>query len=258
MAIHVVAAAGYAVAGDDYERARPTYPPAAIDALRRALDLGAGSVVVELGAGTGKLTRQLASDAGLWVATEPVAAMRDRLLAATDGPVVASTAEAVPVAAGRADTVVAATAFHWFRGPEALAEIARVLRPGGGLGLLWNNPDRSVDWVAEIWSIVDGYRGPVPGNRDKRWEDAFSTTAAFGPLRNARFHHAVALDVDGLLARVGSISFIASLPGAERERVFASARDIVAGTPALAGAEVIHLPYLTDLYWCTRTGPGRL
>lgn len=252
MAIHETAAAGYRRAGDDYERSRPTYPPAALDALATELHLGPASVVVELGAGTGKLTRLLAPSVGLWVATEPVAAMRAHLRAAVEVPVVAAAAEAVPVAGGCADAMVAATAFHWFRGPEALAEIARVLRPGGSLGLLWNNPDRSVDWVARIWAIVDTHRGGVPGNRDLRWRDAFAGALTLGPLHRARVTHTVELDLDGLLARVGSISFIASLSESERERVFASVQAIVADTAALATG-VIPLPYVTDLYWCRRT-----
>ena len=255
MPVHPTASDGYAAAGSDYERARPVYPPAAIELLCDELRLGPASVVVELGAGTGKLTRMLVPLVGTVVATEPVAAMRAELGATVATPVVAATAEAVPLASHCADAVVAATAFHWFRGPETLAEAERVLRRGGGLGLLWNNPDRDVDWVRRIWEIVDQHRGDTPGNRDLRWRAAFATAADLTPLEHRRFGHAVEVDVDGLLARVASISFIAALAPADRDAVLARVRSITAVHPDLAGRARFELPYRTELYWCRRRGP---
>lgn len=246
MSIHEVAAAGYRVAGGDYERTRPDYPGEVLDILGRELGVGLSMTVVELGAGTGKFTRMLAPEVGLLVATEPVAAMRAELAAAVATPVVAATAEAVALRHGCADLVVAATAFHWFRGREALAEAHRLLRPGGGLALVWNNPDRSYDWVARIWSLVDEHRGATPGNRDLRWREAFTGTTGFTPLTTRRLSHAVRMSVDDLVGRVGSISFIAALEPHEKEAVLATVRDIV------AGRDDVELPYVTELHWCAR------
>lgn len=252
MAIHDTAAAGYRRAGDDYERARPAYPAEALDALVGGLGLGASSVVVELGAGTGKFSRLMAPRVGLLVATEPVAEMRAHLVAAATNPVVAATAEAVPVASGRVDAVVAATAFHWFEADVALAEAERILRPGGGVGLAWNNPDRSVDWVARVWGVVDEARGAVPGNRDMRWQDAFAGAPAFSPLASASFSHEVVLTHDQLEGRVTSISFVAALPDADRKALLTRVRAIVAADTDLGGSATVRLPYRTDVYWSTR------
>ncbi|HEX2046139.1 MAG TPA: methyltransferase domain-containing protein [Acidimicrobiales bacterium] len=250
MSVHPTASQGYAVAGSDYERARPAYPPAALELLHAELGLGPASVVVELGAGTGKLTRMLAPMVGTLVATEPVDAMRAELAAAVATPVVVAAAEAVPLDAECADAVVVATAFHWFRGREALAEVERVLRPGGGLGLLWNNPDRDTDWVRRIWEMVDEHRGATPGNRDLRWQEAFSTATGLTPLEHRVFRHAVEMDVEALVQRVASISFIAALAPAERDAVLRRVGSIVRGRSRF------ELPYRTEVYWCRRRGPA--
>jgi ubiquinone/menaquinone biosynthesis C-methylase UbiE len=223
--------------------------------LTEELGLGPTSTVVELGAGTGKFTRMLAPAVGRLVATEPVAEMRAQLAAAVETTtLVGATAEAIPLRRGCADLVVAATAFHWFRGPGALAEAHRVLRPAGGLALLWNNPDRSAGWVARIWALVDEHRGSTPGNRDLRWQEAFATTPLFTPLAFRQLSHRVTLSLDALVARVASISFIASLAEPERDAVLDRIRSIAATDHALAGRAEIQLPYLTDVYWCRRRG----
>lgn len=252
MGPHPTAAAGYGVAADAYERARPAYPEQLLDALTAELALGASSVVVELGAGTGKFTRQLAPRVGMLVATEPVAAMRQHL--ATGARVVmAATAEAVPLADQSVDAVVAATAFHWFNPDNALAEAHRVLRPGGGLGLAWNNPDRSVDWVARVWDAVDEVRGPVPTNLDGDWQKAFAQGDRFGPLAALRFSHSVSLSRDDLLARVASVSFVAALPAEERRSLLQRVTESVDQQPDLGSHGELTLPYRSEVYLCRRS-----
>ena len=246
MSIHRVAAAGYELAGRDYERTRPEYPPEVLTLLQAELAVGPSTTVVELGAGTGKFTRMLAPLVGLFVATEPVAAMRAELATAVDVPLVGATAEAVPLRAGCADLVVAATAFHWFRGVEALAEAHRVLRPRGALALVWNNPDRSCDWVARVWSMVDEHRGATPGNRDARWREAVAASAGFTPLTSHILGHRVAMSVEDLLVRVATISFIAALEPARQRSFLDGVRAVV------AGVNVVELPYVTEVHWCHR------
>jgi ubiquinone/menaquinone biosynthesis C-methylase UbiE len=130
--IHPTAATGFAAAAAEYERGRPGYPPAAL----RALELAPGLTVLDLAAGTGKLTRALAESGATVIAVEPVAEMRAALpssVRAVDG-----TAERIPLEDGAVELVTVAQAFHWFDGAAALAEIHRVLRPGGRLALIWN------------------------------------------------------------------------------------------------------------------------
>lgn len=129
--VHPAAARGFSRSSALYERARPGYPPAAVAWLAECLGIGPGAAVLDLAAGTGRLTRLLATTGADVVAVEPVAEMR----AAIGSGALAGTAEAIPVADGRVDAVTVGEAFHWFDGLRALAEIHRVLRPGGRLGL---------------------------------------------------------------------------------------------------------------------------
>lgn len=253
MTIRDIAAVGYAVGGDDYERARPGYPRAAVELLIGELRIGPASTVLDLAAGTGKLTRLLrATGAGL-IAVEPVGEMRRHLSALEDVRVLDGTAEAIPLPDGAVDAVVVGTAFHWFRGEEALGEILRVLKPNGGLGLVWNNPDLEVDWVDEIWGLVAGKRRSAPRNRDLSWKKAFAAAGQrLEPLRHRRFTHRQRLEMEGLIARVRSIAFIASLPADEREDLLERVREVARSHPALAGAPTLELPYRTDVYWCRR------
>lgn len=100
------------------------------------------------------------------VALEPVAAMREQLTAAfPQVEVLAGTADAIPLPDGSVDAVVCAQAFHWFATAPAVAEMARVLKPGGVLGLIWNVRDESVPWVAELSTITDPWEGDTPRYR---------------------------------------------------------------------------------------------
>ncbi|HVL98689.1 MAG TPA: methyltransferase domain-containing protein [Egibacteraceae bacterium] len=255
MAIHQVAAAGYATCGDAYERGRPGYPADALREVCTRLRIGPGSVLLEVGAGTGKLTRLLVHADRTVVAVEPVQAMLRHLTGAVPGALaVAGTAEAIPLRARSVDAVVVGTAFHWFDGDRALEEIRRVLRPGGGLALLWNNPDRDHRWVARAWEIIDRHRSGTPGNRDLRWRDAFRRTSGFTALRHERFSHEDLTDLDGLRARVASISFIAALPEGARQEVLAQVADVASSDPIVARRGVLVLPYRTDVYWCRAAG----
>jgi ubiquinone/menaquinone biosynthesis C-methylase UbiE len=134
--LHPTAEQGFGRAAAQYERARPGYPQAALEHLARRLGLGPGRTVIDLAAGTGKLTRPLLAGGSEVIAVEPVAAMRAAL--PREATVFDGTAEHIPLAAGAADAVTVGQAFHWFDGDAALAEIHRVLRHGGALALIWN------------------------------------------------------------------------------------------------------------------------
>ena len=149
--IRAVRAGSFDSAAGLYERGRPPYPPAALDWL---LPPGARRVL-DLGAGTGKLTRQLVARGLDVVAVEPLDGMRAELARAVPGArVLAGSAERIPLADGAVDAVLAAQAWHWVDPARAVPEVARVLAPGGTLGLVWNERDERESWVAELGRII--------------------------------------------------------------------------------------------------------
>lgn len=179
---------GYARAADAYERGRPEYPAAAVAYALRLLAIGPASTVLDLAAGTGKFTRVLVPTGARIVAVEPVAAMRERIAAQCPTvTVLEGTAEAIPLPDESVDAVTVAQAFHWFRGREALAEIRRVLRPGGGLALVWNVRDETVDWVRRLAELMDPHNGGAPRYHTGLWREAFSAPNGFTPLTVERF-----------------------------------------------------------------------
>jgi SAM-dependent methyltransferase len=252
-AIHQSAARGFALAPDDYERGRPMYPFAAVRRLVRELRIKPESAVLDLAAGTGKLTRLLAQLGADVVAVEPVGEMRKRLLETVPGVrALAGTAEAIPLEDESVEAVTVGQAFHWFDGDAALAEIHRVLRPGKRLGMIWNVKDESVDWVRLLAEIVEPYRGSAPRVASGSWKEAFERTELFTPIERARFAFVHELDVDTVVARVTSISFIAALDFRVRERIVEQVRELVATHPDTRGREVFPLRYRTGVYWCDR------
>jgi SAM-dependent methyltransferase len=208
---------------------------------------------MDLGAGTGKLTRLLLSTGASLVAVEPVEAMR--LAFASVLPevrLVGGVAEALPFTDETFDAVVCAQSFHWFDGDRALTEIHRVLKRKGRLGLLWNVRDESVPWVHELTEIIGPYERTAPREKTHEWRRAFSASDLFGRLNQLRFPHAQRLDVEGLVERFASVSFIASLPSEERDGVLGRIRSLAETHPDLAGQEEFDLPYVTELYWCAK------
>ena len=240
-----------------YERGRPGYPAEAVAELLAVLRVGPGASVLDLAAGSGKLTRQLIGSGAQLVAVEPSAAMRDRLASGAGVRVLAGTAEAIPLADGSLDAATVGQAFHWFDGPRAMAELHRVLRPGGRVGLLWNVRDESVEWMARITAIIDRYAGDTPRYRDGRWRAAVDAAPGFTPLRVRRFRHAHHLDRAALVDRFASISFVAALPDPTRARVLAEVEKVLATEASLAGPGSVAVPYRTDLFWTERLRSGR-
>ena len=252
--IHRAAAVGFEAAVERYERGRPSYPDDAVSFLVRAAGIGPGRDVVELGAGTGKFTELIVPTGARIVAVEPVAGMREAIgRSCPSVNVVDGTAEQIPLADASADAVVVAQAFHWFEGERALPEIHRVLRPEGTLGLIWNVRDEASDWSERLTDIFDRLAGEgTPRYRDMRWREAFEGTDLFGP-----FHHQVAYHVhqvtrDVFLDRVLSVSYVASAPQDERDRVVAEVTDLLENDPHLRGRDQIVMPYRTDVFWCVR------
>jgi SAM-dependent methyltransferase len=209
--VHPAAAEGFARAAEAYERARPGYPPAIVDFVAQH----AGRDVVELAAGTGKLTRLLLVAGMRVIAVEPVAEMRAAL--PPDAGAVAGTAEEIPLPTGCADGVVVAQAWHWFDAQRALREIHRVLRDLGALVVVYNRRDLEDPVQRRIEELVAPHRGDAPSHRTHPFDGA----PLFAPSGSAQTRWTHTTDV---AARVASISFIAALPDAERARVLGEAR----------------------------------
>ena len=246
--IHDLAARGFDRAGDDYERGRPGYPAEAIEFLVGELAIRRGSKVLDLAAGTGKLTRQLVPTGAQLVAVEPVPGMRSKLTEVVPGVLaLEGTAEAIPLGDESVDTICCGQAFHWFDADRALEEIHRVLRPGGGLALIWNVRDERVDWERRLTELMKRYESDAPRKRWGRWRKAFERTTLFTRLQERQFMHSQEGDVETLLARVASISFVSVLPDEERVAFLEEVRTLVEphGSPL-----VMH--YRTEVYSCRR------
>jgi SAM-dependent methyltransferase len=238
---------------DDYERGRPGYPGDALDVA----NVPASSSVLDLGAGTGKLTRLLLTRFARVVGVEPAEAMR-RLLAelCPDAEALGGSAEAIPLADGSVDAVFSAEAFHWFDGERALAEIARVLRPHGALVLMWNVPAGPIEPPIEAVERLVDERAPHDLAYDPcdlnatrfasgEWRAAFAGSP-FEELREASFANAQTLDRDAFAALLASMGWIAELPDDERLPLLATIR-------SLLDADEYVRPWETVVYW-TRVG----
>ncbi len=252
--MHEAAREGFANEAQTYARGRPDYPAALSSWLTGALGLGPMRRVADVGAGTGKLTVQLAATGAEVTAVEPVDAMRAQIDALHLPTVrtLAGTAQAIPLPDGVLDAVVCAQAFHWFAGREALDEFHRVLRPGGRLGLVWNARDETVDWVAELTAIITPYEGDAPRFHKGDWRRAFPHPGFGTPTETRLRHEHVGPPRQVIVDRFLSVSFIAALPAAQHALVRAQVEALVANHPALRGHETVRFPYLTLAFDCER------
>jgi SAM-dependent methyltransferase len=251
--VHEVAATGFDQGAEVYEQARPSYPPDAVAWLVEHLRIGSGARVVDVAAGTGKLTRLLTPTGASVVGAEPVAGMRSGFRTMCPGvPLVASTAELLPFATATIDAITVAQAFHWFDADVALDELARVLRPGGRFGLIWNARDRSNDLVDQLWSIMDRIEKRAPWRRHEEWSDSAVEHGAFTPLTEGTFHHEQLLTREQVVDRFRSVSHIAVMGPAEQERALDEIRGVLDTHPLSVGQERVTIPYRVDAYWCER------
>jgi SAM-dependent methyltransferase len=252
--IHHSAADGFTAKATTYVSGRPDYPPAVGDWLRGDLALGDGKVAVDLGAGTGKFLPRLRATGAKVIAVEPVAAMRAQLSAVhPDVEAKAGSAEHIPLADNAVDAVVCAQSFHWFSTGTALAEIHRVLKPGGVLGLIWNVRDETVEWVAALTEIINPYQGDTPRYHTQQWRRLFPAEG-FGPLVECHFPHGhIGSPEQVIVDRTLSTSFIAALSPTDQGRVAAQVRDLIASSPSLAGKSQVTFPYRTAAFSCRRS-----
>jgi SAM-dependent methyltransferase len=166
-------------------------------------------------------------------------------------PAVSAVAEALPFRDGSFDIVTCASAFHWFDHDRALPEIRRCLRPGGRLAIVWNRRDRLTGWAAEFWQITEAHRSETPSYRTGVWRNAIERSRIFDPIEEHWFDHVQRTDVEGLLARIGSISFIEILPRDVRDAVLDEAKRFLQTHPATKDRTTFELPYKTAVYVTT-------
>jgi len=225
-----------------YELGRPGYAEAALDAL----DLPADSVVLDLAAGTGKLTRQLVARFARVIAVEPLDGMRavlERMVPKAEA--LRGSADAIPLDDAAVDAAFVGEAFHWFANDDTLAEIARVLRPHGVLAILFNQLDGDVEpplpeafWEAYRTGAIQ--KSPEQTVGTGLWQAPFP--GPFEPFTEARYPNPVELDREGILARVSSWSMIAALPESDRKQLLAELAELLPD-------ELYRHPLRTDLYW---------
>jgi SAM-dependent methyltransferase len=232
-----------------YEAGRPGYPLEAVEwMLAPAAAEDHRARVADVGAGTGKLTRALVESGADVVAVDPdsemLAALRTALPAV---PTFVGTAEALPIPDSSMDAVVLGQAWHWVDPPSASKEVARVLRPAGVLGLVWNIRDDREPWVARMTAIMHGSNAEI-----MMVEGGPRVVAPFGELESRLFEWSRPMTADRLLAMARSRSYLITAPDVVRSRIEGALRDLFAELPALADGGSIELPYVTHAFRALR------
>ena len=231
----------------DYERARPGYPEEAVEWITG----GHPRIILDVAAGTGKLTAQLAHLGNFVVGLEPSLDMLNRLRAAHPRiPATAGRAEALPFAEESFDLITVAQAFHWFDQPVAIAEFARVLRPRGHLAILWNFRDDSVDWVAELSKLI----GSEGAEKEQELSyDPFPSSSLFGPSINRTFRLEQPLDRALLIRLVRTRSYVATLSSDEQGVLLGKVGRLCDEHPSLSSHSQFLMPYRTEVFLSERT-----
>jgi SAM-dependent methyltransferase len=221
-----------------YERGRPSYPPEAVDWLLAPTDTWVARDVLDLGAGTGKLTTRLVERGLTVVAVDPIAEMLEMLRTALpDTPALLGSAEQIPLPDNAVDAVLVAQAWHWFDSEQAVAEIARVLRPGGRLGVLWNTRDERSGWVKDFGRIVG-----LEHDRDNATVDL---PEPFTDIATHQVEWTNYITPQALIDYVASRSYCITSPAEVRTRTLDEVRELLASHPSLVNATGLAMPYIT-------------
>jgi SAM-dependent methyltransferase len=251
--------ASFEVCAGDYDAFRPEYPAALWDWIADRFGLHAGAEVLDVGAGTGRASVPLAQRGYRVTAVEPSEAMRARGLqrAETFGDrleFIDGTAEETGRPAGSADLIVCAQAFHWVDPARGLPEFARVLRPGGGLAIFWNDRDRERGTLAaELEALISRYNPSYCCEyRDRDWPEILSRSGRFSPAERQVFAHGVTMDAESLVGLTRSFSYVRNALDETGRRAFE--REVRDLARALHGDAPFTLGYRTELYAAERRG----
>lgn len=241
---------GYSGIAGHYEKGRPEYPQQAISFLTHVLGLQTGEKVLDLGSGTGKLTRALEPFGLSLIAVEPVPELRMVFSEQFPSvPVWAGQAEKIPLDSETLDAVLVGTAFHWFDGETALKEIARVLKPGQPLGLIWNVFDGDVEWVKQIRALLEDEENRATHDGLK-WQEAFQKTSLFTPLQAKTIRYSFPGSVQDVLDRVYSAKVMGKFSALQKARVIKKTLEILDSYPETKGKAIFEIPYRIEMYWC--------
>jgi SAM-dependent methyltransferase len=253
--VHKAAQVGFSTQAGTYTQGRPDYPGEISGWLATTLKIAPDSTVIDLGAGTGKFTRLLQPLTSSLIAVEPVEAMRLEFARnVPDVKIIEGTAQAIPLDDESADALVCAQAFHWFAHSTALAQMHRVLKPDGRLGLIWNVRDESVDWVAAITEIITPYEGDTPRFHTGQWRQPFDGRYFSQPeVTCFNYTHSGSPEAV-IMDRFLSVSFIAALPAEDKAAVTAQLRTLIQTHPALRDRDTIAFPYQTQAWASRRLG----
>jgi SAM-dependent methyltransferase len=236
----------FGAVADEYERGRPGYPA---DAVAWLLP-GPARAVCDVGAGTGKLTRSLLAPGREVIAVEPDGAMLARLRAALpEVQALEAAAEAIPLPDGAVDAVVAGQSFHWFANDAALGELARILRAGGTLGVVWNTRADDGGWSTALWDAIEA---PANEQDARRWETVIEREPRFAAVETARFTQVQRVSPADVIAGVRSRSYVATRSTGERAALVRAAERVLAEHPETRGRKQLELPYLVECYRARR------
>lgn len=244
-------ARAFASVAAEYDRGRPEYPEEAVAWIAETLDLRAGRTVLDLAAGTGKLTQMLLATGARVVAVEPLDPMRANIEASL--PQVeshAGTAEAIPLAGASVDAATVGQAFHWFDAPVALRELHRVVRPGGGVAALWNNRDERDElqaWVTELLEPLASRVFPQADGNRVNDDEGLLAGGFFTRLEHRQFPYRHEVDEQSFVAGVVSRSYVATASTEERAHVERELRRRARALPR----PIVNL-YVTDVYLARR------
>lgn len=245
MPVDDVAARGFDAGAVAYEAARPGYPDEVVAVLAEQLGVGLETRVLDLAAGTGKLTRRLVDLGASVLAVEPVEGMRAQLVSVLpEVEAVDGTAEDIPL------PTPSSTSSRWPRPSTGSTpglpstEIARVLKPGGAFALLWNEGDETTPWVAEMSRLIRWHERTVSRYQHVDWARIVAEADRFTPLQEHTTPWDQPMTRELLAERVRSISYIAAVPAGERERLAAEVVYLVSRLP-----EPFALPYTCRLQW---------
>jgi ubiquinone/menaquinone biosynthesis C-methylase UbiE len=249
--VDAIAATGFQRAAGDYERGRPGYPAEVVERMRQEIGIQTGQTVVDLAAGTGKLTRRLVELLPAEViAVEPVAGMRAQLERVVPGvTVLDGTAEQIPLADAAAHVVFVAQAFHWFRVPQAAAEIARVLDADGALAIVRNQEVESATApavTAALTLVHEQVR--QPRLRHRVWRDELEETKVFEPFHEWTVENAITQDIETFRHRIASRSYVGAMADGQRAQLLNDVQTVLEGH-GIAPGEPFAVPTLTRVIW---------
>jgi SAM-dependent methyltransferase len=246
-----VDAGGFARAAGEYERGRPGYPVEVVEWVAKVTGIGPFSIVVDIGAGTGKLSRELVTTGARVIAVEPVPEMRAHLRRMCPGvEVVDGTAQHTGLGDGLADCVTVAQALHWFAGDDVLRSFAALLRPRGHLAVLWNRRLADQPVQARLRRLLGPHQGPALGN-GVGWRSLLARSEHFEAVDELHVYHSLWVDRPGVVDHVASAACVSHLAGQERDGLLVAAASLVPEGGA------VELDFMTDAYVYRRTEATR-